>query len=254
MSEKRERKKRNTWAEIGRGIGIFIAGIGLPFCLAFLMRRLPDMAAILIASVYFLASVPLLAWAIKRGKGSLEIFALMSIIFGAALFGGISRNVTDNMTFYGFPWVFLVIAVAVGLLGGGICLWIIDLEWRYSRSKERRSVLAALLEAAVIAFASFGFGMGILDCANLLLDHASPRQTTATVEELQREYCIGGRYRSGYYTYYVTVSGNELTGESARLSVDEQRYEALAVGDEVLVLLHPGALGQAWLECVLGEE
>ena len=142
-----------------------------------------------------------------------------------------------------------MIAVVVGLLGGGICLWIIDLEWRYSRSRKERSVLAALLMTAITAFASFGFGVGLLSCANLLLDHASPRQTVATVEDLQQEYHSGSRF-SDYYTYYVTVSDNELTGESARLSVDEQRYEALAVGDEVLVLLHPGALGQAWWECV----
>lgn len=232
----------------------FPAGIASAFLLGLLALKLPDATGPLVMGAALAAGIALWAWALKREKGALQTFCLMFSLFAFLALAGNAGHICDQVTLGEKPALFWILGVGMGILGGVVCLWLTGLEWQYGDGDpSRQSLWRALLFAGVVAVGSFVLSLRLLSCANVLLDRGEPRQATAVVEELQREYHSGYR-GGGHYTYHVTVSGNELTGESARLSVEEQRYEALAVGDEVFVLLHPGALGQAWLECVLGEE
>jgi len=226
------------------------AGIGLGILLTLLSLKLPQGAALLLLGAGLAAGLAFYAWALKRkDRGYLEVFALIfSLLSGAAL-SAMARKLSTPVNLVEPTPLFLGLAVGIGLLGGGLCLWLIGLDWRYGDDNRKRPIWAGLLITGLVALGSFGFGMNLLSGVVRLADTGVERTVTAAVVELERERHSYGRFGSSA-SYYAAVTETEWTGEGERLSLSRETYEALTVGGPARILLHPGILGVPWLECV----
>ena len=122
---------------------------------------------------------------------------------------------------------------------------------RTFRWEKRRRERVSLVFALVIGALCFSFCHGTLLGVNILADGYTPRQAGAQVLRLEREqrtmYAVGGP--QNYTVYFAVVEENDLTS-GGWVPIEKAAYDNLCPGDEVALILHPGALGAAWIECM----
>ncbi len=226
------------------------AGIGLGILLVFLSLELPQGAALLLLGAGLVAGIALYAWALKReNRGDLGVFALLFSLLSCAALKVMAEAIRGPVNPVKLSPLFWGLAVGIGLLGGGLCLWLMDLEWRYGDNTCGRSGWIGLLMIGVAAAASFSIGMDLLLGVGRLVDTGAAQTMTVEVVELEQERHSSGRYGSTTF-YYATVTETEWTEQGERLRLSRETYEALTVGGPARILLHPGILGVPWLECV----
>ena len=74
-------------------------------------------------------------------------------------------------------------------------------------------------------------------------------RAVAVVEGVQTATYAAGRYTTGK-VYSLLLKENALMEKGGRVKVSAALAKSLQQGDAVRLLLHPGALGVPWLECV----
>ncbi len=134
-------------------------------------------------------------------------------------------------------------------ISAGLGIWAAVKHFR--REKKYRDMGRASVSLAVIlGIFCFGICHSVLLGVNVLTDVREARQTTVPVIRVERESrTIYGRVTRDYTAYFAVVGENDLT-EARKFPVNKTDYDRLEPGDEVRIILHPGALGAPWLECV----
>ena len=225
------------------------AGLALGFILAVLTWKLPDGISLFMLGIAFAAGIGLWVWAVKRkDRGHIEIFSLAFSFVSMIGLGVTVKRISEPVNLVRTPLLFWGVAIALGFLGGGLCLWLIDLEWRYNSDYRRKFVWIALLITGFAVIYSFCFGVQLLFCVGRLMNPAAEQTAAAVVVEAEEISSSFGK--ATIVSYYGTVTETELTAQGERLCLSRETYEALEPGDQVKVILYSGILGASWLECV----
>lgn len=89
-----------------------------------------------------------------------------------------------------------------------------------------------------------------INAINVAADRIVTGVTVANVTQTRTEERIfsAGRSTTFEYIRYVTVAENALIAEEKELKVEQELYSHLQPGDQVEIILHPGALGMPWIE------
>jgi hypothetical protein len=154
----------------------------------------------------------------RRTPNVLPAFSVMGLIISAGHVGFLTWR--PALTFAGFGAA-IALVLGLGLVGkrlpGGI--WLSALLW-----------------------AGFGgaYGYGATVFADTTFDHDPGQIFRAQIE---REYVSHSRSSS---TPHLVLAPWGPVGRETDISVTNQTYHALAVGDAACVTLRPGALGMAW--------
>lgn len=223
----------------GMAVSMFL-GIGLALALGFTSIKWPMAWSMAVMSGALLLGGGLALvcrWLDWPLLAFFEVFAGMLLVFWSLTSGAVLLGVT----FWGRGRL-RGISIALGVLAAALVFW------RDKKRREKPSILFALY-----------FGLIIFSCAhngllslNILVDHRPETRTAAQVLRVEKERReTFSRFGSRTYTlYYAVVKENELTRGGTWLRVERETYEALEPGDQVELILHPGALGDPWLECV----
>ncbi len=134
----------------------------------------------------------------------------------------------------------------------GILTTVLLFRWMKKR-EDRPSPFLWAFFALFLGFLAYSFSLGALLGVNILADGGPVQSTAAQVLRLEKENRrTYGRVSSNYTVYFVVVKENGLTS-GGRFPIDKPAYDSLHPGDEVELILHPGALGASWIECVIEE-
>lgn len=228
-------------------LGFFLSmalGVGIPSLLTvFLQNHLPlpqAMAAMAATVIVGMA----LSWLCKKQDWPLlSLFQLFSIITMLFLTLTLQIGVIQRVVFCDRGYLGAV-SVGAGLLTtAGLLRWMKKREDRPSLFL--RGFFALFLGVLVYCFSLDGL-MGV----DVLADRGQTQQTVAQVTRVEQERRrTHGRVQHDYTVYFAVVKENDLTS-GGRFPIDKAAYDSLRPGDEVELILHPGALGVEWLECV----
>ena len=210
-------------------LGMFLSlalGIGLPALLTlFLQSRLPLPRAAAVMTAAFLVGLAV-SWLCRRRDWPLlslfQLFSVMTLLF---FFLTLRHRVIERVVFQDTRHLSAA-GIAIGIL-----TTVLLFRWMKKR-EDRPSTFLRIFFALFLGFVAFGFSVSGLVGVNVLADRGPTQQTSAQVLRMVKE--------------------NGLTS-GGRFPIDKPAYDSLHPGDEVELILHPGALGASWIECVIEE-
>lgn len=220
----------------------FLIGIGIMASLTEILRHLlPTRWDSFVLTILLLAFT-VICWVCKQFERPFLsfyrwFFPLMLVGNAMAL-----RATMIEMIVFQSTWNLRMIGIGVGLLtAAAVFLYI-------KKKKRDPSLLLRLLFSLLMGFLAFGFSFGGLLEINVLADGKTPQQMPVQVIQLEWEYRYSNPRVHGGTLYFVVIEENSLTREN-RFPVSKRLYDSLETGDQVRLVLHPGALGTPWLEC-----
>ncbi|MBD8525287.1 hypothetical protein [Pseudomarimonas arenosa] len=188
----------------------------------------------------------LLASTAPPGSGAHDGFIVKALLL-TAISAALAINAAIQLLHTAIPKFPVVIDLAqlnatAAALGAGLLLALLGAcVFLLGRTSRSHIVLIELL--LVGGFGAFGSAFTSLRDYNIEFDRASPALVSATVADRYSRRC-GKRSTC----YYVQLSGAPLLGDKQRLKVDRSRFNDFMPGTEVMIKLHPGALGVRWIE------
>ncbi|MCI9402856.1 MAG: hypothetical protein HFF04_04175 [Oscillospiraceae bacterium] len=231
-------------------LGMFLSlalGIGLPALLTlFLQSRLPLPRAAAVMTAAFLVGLAV-SWLCRRRDWPLlslfQLFSVMTLLFFSLT---LRHRVIERVVFQDTRHLSAA-GIAIGIL-----TTVLLFRWMKKR-EDRPSPFLWAFFALFLGFLAYSFSLGALLGVNILADGGPVQSTAAQVLRLEKENRrTYGRVSSNYTVYFVVVKENGLTS-GGRFPIDKPAYDSLHPGDEVELILHPGALGASWIECVIEE-
>ena len=148
-----------------------------------------------------------------------------------------------GVTLGGKTALFTLIGLVTAVLGGAFVFWLLR---EYITKEDRKWILFL---AAFGALCSFQLGYDSSLSVNALADRMIAKEAVAVVEGVQTATYAAGRYATGK-VYSLLLKENALMEKGGRVKASAALAKSLQQGDAVRLLLHPGALGVPWLECV----
>lgn len=232
----------------GVSVAGFLLGIGLAFFVVALpmIFRWPIKWAVVVMTAALLTGAGI-CWICRRLDWPFlpffKAFTCMILPFWSLV---LNLGVIEKVTLWNTGHL-KVISIALAIWAG-VKLF----RWE---KKHRDMGRASVLLAVIIGFFCFSLCHSALVGINVFADRRGTQQTAARVIRVEqgRRAAIVGRVSHSYTVYFVRVAENDLT-EAGRFPIDKTLYDTLEPGDEVRLVLHPGALGAPWLECVPNED
>lgn len=164
----------------------------------------------------------------------LAVTARMDVLAHATLFRGGSRSLLMVTS------VLLTVATGFGM----------SVIFDFGHGREARDWICIIVVSAFMVFPSLNNSMAAINVAA----DARTAHTTATAEvtqvKVEEEWVILGKGAASVYADvpYVTVAENDIVPAGSELKVSKELYPRLQPGDQVEIILHPGAFGMPWVE------
>lgn len=231
-------------------LGIFLSltlGVGLPaFLTVFLQSHLPLPKAIAAMEAALIVGIALSWLSRKQDWPLLFLFRMFSVTTMLFLTMTLRLRVFQQVVVQGGEYL-RAVSIVVGIVTVAALL-----QWMKKR-EDRPSPFLRAFFALFLGFLAYSFSLGALLGVNILADGGPVQSTAAQVLRVEKENRrTYGRVQHNYTIYFAVVKENGLTS-GGRVPIDKPAYDSLHPGDEVELILHPGALGVSWIECVIEE-
>lgn len=219
------------------------AALGLAIFSGWLAKPLPPGSRLLCLTGLLLAGGLVAGWKGIHHKWEQSFIPGMFFLMEWVVVSGYAHSIRMGVTLGGKTGLFTLIGLVTAGLGGALVFWLLR---EYATKENRKWVLFL---AAFGALCSFQLGHDISLAVNALADRVTAKETVAVVEGVRTATYASGRYTTGK-VYSLLLKENELLEKGGQIKAAATLAKSLRQGDAVRLLLHPGALGVPWLECV----
>ena len=219
------------------------AALGLAIFSACLVAPLSQGGQLLCLFGFLLAGGAAAGWKGAHGKWEQSFIPGMFFLMEWVIVSGRAHGIRMGVTLGEKTALFTLIGLVTAVLGGAFVFWLL----REYITKEGRKWILFL--AAFGALCSFQLGYDSSLSVNALAYRMIAKEAVAVVEGVQTATYAAGRYATGK-VYSLLLKENALMEKGGRVKAAAALAKSLQQGDAVRLLLHPGALGVPWLECV----